>query len=137
MIYYFFFLVTSLCKIQGVKCIKRKRLGDALAWAIKAQDGAFATYIADEFLKRYAENGEIECRDLLENLGASMLTSDRLTFLGKIFLNFLIIKINLITLIIYNISGKYCEFHQWYGMGEFKEAARQLVSLIISNLTPK
>ncbi|KAK0075668.1 hypothetical protein PV325_006573 [Microctonus aethiopoides] len=107
-------VVSSVCKIQGIKCIRQKRLGNALAWAIKAQDGPFATYIADQFLKRYAENGELECREMLENLGAYMLTSDRLTFLGK-----------------------YCEFHQMYEIGEFKEAARLLVSLIISNLTPK
>lgn len=97
-----------------MKCIRRGRLGNALAWALKAQDGDFATYIADQFLKRYANEGELECRDMLENLGPCMLTSDRLTFLGK-----------------------YCEFHQMYGIGEFKEAASLLVSLLVSNLTPK
>lgn len=107
-------IVTSICKIQGVKCIRQKRFGNALAWALKAQDSAFITYIADQFLRYYAENGELECRDLLENLGPCMLASDRLTFLGK-----------------------YCEFHQMYGIGEFKEAASLLVSLIVSNLTPK
>ncbi|KAL2717185.1 nuclear pore complex protein Nup85 [Vespula squamosa] len=107
-------IVTSICKIQGVKCIRQKRLGNALSWALKAQDGSFITYIANQFLKYYAENGELECRDLLENLGPCMLASDRLTFLGK-----------------------YCEFHQMYSIGEFKEAASLLVSLIVSNLTPK
>ena len=66
-----------------MKCIHRRRYGNALAWALKAQDGAFATYIADKFLKYYAEYGIIQCRDLLENLGSCMLVSDRLTFLGK------------------------------------------------------
>lgn len=80
---HFCFSVASVCKIQGIKCIKQKRMGNALAWALKAQDGPFATYIADQFLHKYAETGELECRDLLENLGASMLTSDRLTFLGN------------------------------------------------------
>ncbi|CAD6215897.1 GSCOCG00000714001-RA-CDS [Cotesia congregata] len=107
-------VVRSLCKIQGMKSIRRGRIGNALAWAIKAQDGAFATYIADEFLKHYVNESKIQCKDLLENLGASMLTSDRLTFLGK-----------------------YCEFHQMYEIREFKEAARLLIALIISNLTPK
>ncbi|CAK9834321.1 Nuclear pore complex protein Nup85 [Anthophora retusa] len=107
-------VVTSICKIQGIKSIKQGRLGNALAWALKAQDSGFTTYIADEFLKHYAENGKLECRDLLENLGICMMASDRLTFLGK-----------------------YCEFHQMYGIGEFKEAASLLVSLLVSNLTPK
>lgn len=75
--------VTSICKIQGMKCIRQKRLGNALSWALKAQDGGFITYISNQFLKYYAENGELECRDLLENLGPCMLASDRLTFLGE------------------------------------------------------
>ncbi|XP_012284297.1 nuclear pore complex protein Nup85 [Orussus abietinus] len=106
-------VVVSICKIQGMKCIRQGRLGSALAWALKAQDSAFATYIADQFLKQYAEQAELKCRDLLENLGSCMLVSDRLTFLGK-----------------------YCEFHQMYGIGEFKEAASLLMSLLKSNLTP-
>lgn len=65
-----------------MKSIRQGRLGNALAWALKAQDGAFATFIADKFLKYYAKNGELQCPDLLENLGSCMLISDRLTFLG-------------------------------------------------------
>jgi len=76
-------LVTSMCKIQGMKSIRQGRLGNALTWALKAHDGNFITYIAEQFLKHYAEHGELECRDLLENLGSCMLASDRLTFLGK------------------------------------------------------
>lgn len=107
-------LATSICKIQSTKSMKRGRLGNALAWALRAKDGGFVTYIADQFLKLYAEQGKLECNDLLENLGFCMMASDRLTFLGK-----------------------YCEFHQMYGIGEFKEAASLLVSLLVSNLTPK
>lgn len=66
-----------------MKCIRQGRLGSALAWALKAQDGAFATFIADQFLKNYAKHGELQCQDLLENLGSCMLISDRLTFLGS------------------------------------------------------
>ncbi|XP_053977783.1 nuclear pore complex protein Nup85 [Hylaeus volcanicus] len=107
-------IVTSICKIQGIECIKQERLGNALAWALKARDSGFITYIADQFLKQYSETGQLECRDLLENLGSCMMASDRLIFLGK-----------------------YCEFHQMYGIGEFKEAASLLVSLLVSDLTPK
>lgn len=107
-------VVTSVCKIQGMKCIKQGRLGNALAWALKAQDSGFTTYIADKFLKQYAENGELECRDLLENLGSCVSASERLTFLGE-----------------------YCKFHQMYGIGEFNIAAGTLVSLLVSNVTPQ
>ncbi|XP_014208983.1 nuclear pore complex protein Nup85 [Copidosoma floridanum] len=106
-------VASSICKIQGVKCISQGRLGNALAWALKAKDGLFAGQIADRFLRYYVEHEKIQCHDFLENLGACMLISERLTFLGK-----------------------YCEFHQMYGIGEFKEAARILISLIVSNLTP-
>ncbi|KAJ8679027.1 hypothetical protein QAD02_014814 [Eretmocerus hayati] len=106
-------IVSSICKIQGLKCIQQGRLGNALAWALKTQDIVFASHIADRFLKHYVEHAEIQCKDLLENLGSCMLTCDRLTFLGK-----------------------YCEFHQMYAIGEFKEAGRLLVALVISNLTP-
>lgn len=68
--------------------MRQGRLGNALAWALKAQDSGFITYIADQFLKRYAEHGELDCRDLLENLGFCMMASDRLTFLGKSILKF-------------------------------------------------
>lgn len=64
--------------------MRQRQLGNALAWALKSQDGGFITHIADQFLRDYAENGKLESRDLLENLGSSMLASDRLTFLGKI-----------------------------------------------------
>lgn len=66
-----------------MKSIKQGRLGNALAWALKAQDSGFITYIADQFLKHYAEHGKLECRDLLENLGSCITASDRLAFLGK------------------------------------------------------
>lgn len=96
-----------------MKNIKRGRLGNALAWALKAQDGSFATYIADQFLKHYEKHGEILCKDLLENMGQCMLISDRLMFLGK-----------------------YCEFQKTYSLNEFKDAAGLLMALITSNLTP-
>jgi hypothetical protein len=34
-------------------------------------------------------------------------------------------------------TGKYCEFHQLYRAGEFRDAAALLVSLLASRLAPK
>lgn len=67
--------------------LKRKRLGNALAWALKSQDGTFTSFLADKFLKTYVETGELLCIDLLENLGSCMLACDKLMFLGKYYLS--------------------------------------------------
>ncbi|XP_076272929.1 nuclear pore complex protein Nup75 isoform X2 [Rhynchophorus ferrugineus] len=104
----------SICKIQGMKCLKRGRLGNALTWALKSQDGAFTSYLADKFLKGYIESGELNSTDLLDNLGSCMLASDRLIFLGK-----------------------YNEFHKLYQAGEYKECGHLLISLLASKIVPK
>lgn len=58
----------------------------------------------------------------------------------SILYNNVIICNHISVIVIINIkfnTGKYCEFHHMYGMGEFREAASLLVSLLVSNLTPK
>lgn len=66
-----------------MKSLRRNRLGNALAWAIRSQDAAFTSYLAEEFLVRYSKSGQLQHEDLLDNLGSCMLLSDRLVFLGK------------------------------------------------------
>ncbi|KAJ9589474.1 hypothetical protein L9F63_017335 [Diploptera punctata] len=107
-------IVASICKIMGMRSYKRHRLGNALTWALRSQDAGFATYLANKFLELYSLEGKFHSMDLLDNLGSCMLVSDRLTFLGK-----------------------YCEFHQLYHAGEFRDAAVLLVSLLASRLAPK
>uniref|UniRef100_A0A1B6DZI9 Nuclear pore complex protein Nup85 n=2 Tax=Clastoptera arizonana TaxID=38151 RepID=A0A1B6DZI9_9HEMI len=107
-------LVSSICKIEGMKSLQRHRIGQALNWALQSQDPGFTTYIADEILKRYAKEGVFDALDLLDNLGSCMLISDRLTFLGK-----------------------YCEFQQLYQNSEFKKAGSLLTSLLASKISPK
>ena len=72
----------SICKVQTMKCLRQGRLGNALVWALKSQDAQYSSYIADKFLTHYVKNGEIQCQDVLENLGTCMLACERLTFLG-------------------------------------------------------
>lgn len=69
-----------------MRCLSRGRLGNALTWALKSQDGPFTSYLADKFLKEYIASGELDSTDLLDNLGSCMLASDRLIFLGKYWL---------------------------------------------------
>lgn len=104
----------SICKIQGTRSLKRGRVGNALTWALKSQDGPFTSYLADLVLKKYIENGELNSTDLLDNLGSCMLASDRLIFLGK-----------------------YNEFHKLYQAGEYKECGHLLISLLASKIVPK
>ncbi|GFG30209.1 hypothetical protein Cfor_10183 [Coptotermes formosanus] len=107
-------IVASICKIMGMRSYQQQRLGNALTWALQSQDAGFATYLANKFLELYSQEGKFHSMDLLDNLGSCMLVSDRLTFLGK-----------------------YCEFHQLYQSGEFRDAAVLLVTLLASRLAPK
>uniref|UniRef100_A0A8C9ESI5 Nuclear pore complex protein Nup85 n=1 Tax=Pavo cristatus TaxID=9049 RepID=A0A8C9ESI5_PAVCR len=105
--------VRSICKIMAMKALRNNRLGSALSWSIRAKDAAFATLISDRFLKDYCERGRFSDLDLIDNLGPSMLLSDRLTFLGK-----------------------YREFHRLYGEKRFSEAARLLLMLMTAHIAP-
>ncbi|XP_059341765.1 nuclear pore complex protein Nup85 isoform X2 [Ammospiza nelsoni] len=105
--------VRSICKIMAMKALCNNRLGSALSWSIRAKDAAFATLISDRFLKDYCEKGCFSDLDLIDNLGPSMLLSDRLTFLGK-----------------------YREFHRLYGEKRFAEAARLLLTLMTAHIAP-
>ncbi|NXH15913.1 NUP85 protein, partial [Bucco capensis] len=105
--------VRSICKIMAMKALRNSRLGSALSWSIRAKDAAFATLISDRFLKDYCERGCFSDLDLIDNLGSSMLLSDRLTFLGK-----------------------YREFHRLYEQKRFAEAARLLLMLMTAHIAP-
>uniref|UniRef100_A0A1B6GHG6 Nuclear pore complex protein Nup85 n=2 Tax=Proconiini TaxID=565685 RepID=A0A1B6GHG6_9HEMI len=107
-------VAAGVCKVEGMKSLKRRRLGHALNWALQSQDSGFAAFLADKVLEFYAREGVLGSLDLLDNLGSCMLVCDRLTFLGK-----------------------YCEFHQVYRSGELKKAAGLLVSLLASKICPK
>merc|ERR1711893_162331 len=85
-----------------------------MAWGLKSQDAQFTTFLADQLLKSYCEEGTFDSADLLDNLGSCMVVSERLTFLAK-----------------------YREFHRLQSQYEFKAAACLLHSLLWSRLAPK
>ncbi|XP_065224471.1 nuclear pore complex protein Nup85 [Planococcus citri] len=107
-------VATGLCRVQGMKCMRRNQLGKALEWAFRSQDSAFASHLADQFLQSYVKKGSFDSNDFLDNLGSCMLICDRLTFLGK-----------------------YCEFRRLYSADKLKEAATCLNDLITSKIAPK
>lgn len=107
-------VANSICKAQGMRCLRNFRIGQALNWALQSQDSGFTTYLADKILQRYATEGVFHSHDLLDNLGPCMLVSDRLTFLGK-----------------------YCEFHQLYQNREMRKAAQLLCNLLTWKISPK
>ncbi|XP_028267773.1 nuclear pore complex protein Nup85 [Parambassis ranga] len=106
--------VRSVCKIMAMRALRNNRLGSALSWSIRAKDAAFATLISEKFLQDYCARGTFSDLDLIDNLGPSMLLSDRLTFLGK-----------------------YREFHKLYGEKRFTEAAKLLLSLMTAKIAPR
>ena len=70
--------------------------------------------LADKILAEYSTSGTFSSKDLLDSPGASIVVSDRLTFLGK-----------------------YREFYKLVEESEFGEAATLLHSLLWSKLAPK
>jgi len=107
-------VVTSTCKVMGMKALQHNNIGSAMAWALQSGDAKFTTFLADKLLSEYANSGTFSSTDLLDNLGASIIVSDRLTFLGK-----------------------YREFHRLVAESEFSQAATLLHSLLWSKLAPK
>uniref|UniRef100_A0A8C5H6W5 Nuclear pore complex protein Nup85 n=1 Tax=Gouania willdenowi TaxID=441366 RepID=A0A8C5H6W5_GOUWI len=106
--------VRSICKIMATRALRNNRLGSALSWSIRAKDAAFATLISERFLQDYSTRGTFSDLDLIDNLGPSMLLSNRLTFLGK-----------------------YREFHRLYGQKHFSKAAKLLLSLMTAKIAPQ
>ena len=104
----------SVCRVSGRRALNHGRLGAAVAWAVRAQDGFLATHAADAVLKNYLQDSDFSSTDLLDSLGAGLLASDRLAFLGK-----------------------YREFHRLYSKSEFRPAASLLTNLISSRIAPK
>ncbi|RWS16491.1 Nuclear pore complex protein Nup85-like protein [Dinothrombium tinctorium] len=107
-------LVKSVKKIVSIKWLARNRLGSALVWAIRSEDLALTTHIADLFLKHYTKYRKFPDEDVLYNLGPLMLICDRLIFLGK-----------------------YNEFSMLRKQCLLQEAGEILVSLISSKISPK
>ena len=107
-------MVTATCKVMGMKALQTNNIGSAMAWALQSGDAKFTTFLADKLLSEDANSGTFSRTDLLDNLGASIIVSDRLTFLGK-----------------------YREFHRLVSDSQFSEAASLLHSLLWSKLAPK
>ncbi len=107
-------VVASTCKVMGMKALAENQIGNAMTWGLRSQDSAFTTFLADKLLKIYCEEGTFTSGDLLDHLGASMVVSERLTFLAK-----------------------YREFHGLAASGDFRTAATLLHSLLWSRMSPK
>merc|ERR1712038_2015173 len=107
-------VVSSTCRVMGIKALKQDRIGTAMAWGLKSQDVKFTTFLSDQLLKRYCDVGAFSSEDLLDHLGSCMVVSERLTFLAK-----------------------YREFHRLINNAEFSNAATLLHSLLWSRLAPK
>ncbi|TRY74421.1 hypothetical protein TCAL_10429 [Tigriopus californicus] len=108
-------IVGSTCRVMGMQALREKRIGSAMAWALRSQDAQFTTFLADQLLLQYCEEGSFTSADLLDHLGSSMVLSDRLTFLAK-----------------------YREFHRLCSEEQdFKAAASLLHSLMWSRMAPK
>ncbi|XP_037513489.1 nuclear pore complex protein Nup85 isoform X1 [Rhipicephalus sanguineus] len=75
--------VKDICQTLAVRMAKKGQLGIALTWAMRCKNPVLTSRLADQFLAEYSERRELPCLDMLENMGESMLFSDRLTFLAN------------------------------------------------------
>ena len=107
-------VAASTCKVMGMKFLRDNQIGNAMTWGLRSQDSAFTTFLANRLLNLYFEEGTFTSGDLLDHLGASMVVSERLTFLAK-----------------------YREFHGLAAAGDFAKAAELLHSLLWSRMSPK
>ncbi|XP_043226738.1 nuclear pore complex protein Nup85-like isoform X1 [Amphibalanus amphitrite] len=107
-------VASSVAQVMGRRAMAAGQLGTALAWALRSDCSALASQLADTLVKQYTSSGRFASADFVDNLGSSMLKSDRLMFLGK-----------------------YREFHRLYEEDSLQEAASLLVTLMTSQLAPK
>jgi nuclear pore complex protein Nup85 len=104
----------SVCRVLAMREFRAGRLGSALSWCLQARNAVFAAFLAEKYFTSYQRLGEFMDLDLLDNLGAMMMLSEKLTFLGK-----------------------YRRFHQLFEDKQFREAGQVLVSLLHSGVVPK
>ncbi|KAJ7316009.1 hypothetical protein JRQ81_002171 [Phrynocephalus forsythii] len=106
--------VRSICKIMAMKAVRNTKPAEMLKPQGQAWGHSFVSRLDCKFLKEYCERGCFSDLDLIDNLGSSMLLSDRLTFLGK-----------------------YREFHRMYGEKQFLPAAKLLLMLMTARIAPR
>ncbi|XP_037081209.1 nuclear pore complex protein Nup85-like [Pollicipes pollicipes] len=107
-------VASSVAQVMGRRALRAGQLGTALAWALRSDSTALASRLADTLVREYSGTGQFASADFIDNLGACILKSDRLMFLGK-----------------------YREFHRLYEEGKMADAASLLVTLLTSQLAPK
>ena len=80
-------IVTQTCKVLGMRALQSGNSGGAMAWALRSSADSkftsFLAFLADKILAEYSTSGTFSSTDLLDSLDASIVVSDRLTFLGK------------------------------------------------------
>jgi nuclear pore complex protein Nup85 len=79
-------LEESVCRVMAMKELRSGRLGAAFSWCLQSQDAVFAAFLAERYFTSYQTLGEFMDLDLLDNLGAAMLISKKLTFLGQLWI---------------------------------------------------
>ena len=74
---------SSVAQVMGRRAMAAGELGTALAWALRSDSSALASRLADTLVRQYTSSGQFASADFVDNLGSSMLKSDRLMFLGE------------------------------------------------------
>lgn len=66
------------------RAVKQRQLGDALMWAVKADNHSLASSISELVLREMANNESFTVADVLSDLSSCIACSEYLAFLGEL-----------------------------------------------------
>jgi Nup85 Nucleoporin len=72
------------------RAVNQKQLGDALMWAVKADNHGLASSISELVLREMAKNESFTVANVLSDLSSCIACSEYLAFLGEIFIYFIL-----------------------------------------------
>lgn len=78
----------SICTVMSRRAVNQKQLGDALMWAVKADNHGLASSISELVLREMAKNESFTVANVLSDLSSCIACSEYLAFLGEFFIKF-------------------------------------------------
>lgn len=79
------------------RAVKQRKLGDALMWAVRADNHGLASSISELVLREMAQNESFTVADVLSDLSSCIACSEYLAFLGNPLIYFFNLKWSLIS----------------------------------------
>lgn len=91
------------------RAVKQRQLGEALMWAVRADNHGLASSISELVLREMAQNESFTVADVLSDLSSCIACSEYLAFLGNLLIYFVISKKSNFTLFFSKIQRVFDE----------------------------